>query len=512
MARDSSPLSKRLKALAVRAGLPVDSGQTNGSAAPAPHSGAAPTPDDEQPTGEFPAVATSDTPDDDRPTGEFPAVTSAEEPSAPTGVQPTVPDPATEVAPSTSAEQPTATFGGAVPPPPREQAPEPTSDIEPPRPTVPPIWTDSPPESQSPLTATTPDGPTLSPPTLPSLAKSTDPAENADEPAAQSAAPVEPATTLHEVVSEQPNPGDLGGQTAVATDASSVDDAEEPASRAAALDEALALEPDPADEAPSATDTRADHESAEAGTDVQADEDAGATTTAAETEDQTGADAANDSALASVDTSEANPSDDTSSPEPAPAPVDKLSLTGRIAAIRRRIRPDAPPATEPAALASPAAATAAAPSVDEEPAPPAPVTVAEPTPAAESEPDEHFAKPSFSERAALRRRVKTLRARRDAGLLELGAITIDQRRFGDPTAGTLLRRRTDELVDLDNEIAAIEYALEEHASATAIAALGTVRCLGCGTLVGPVDRYCAHCGTPRPTDAAPSERRPDQPS
>lgn len=506
MARDSSPLSKRLKALAVRAGLPVESGQTNGSAAPAPISQQATTPDDEQPTGEFPAVAAADAPEDDQPTGEFPVAAATSDDAAPA-----------------ADTQPANPSSGAVPPPLRDE----TAVVEePPRPTVPPIWTDSPPESQSPLTAPPADGPTLAPPTLTSLSKPADPEPtSADEPVEASAAPAadrpaadgpaaehsstEPATQLHEVVSDDPP---VEEPTA------------EPVSRVAALDDALALEPEPAhDDAPTtpADPTREPLQTA--------DEQATVSAAAVDAPSPDVPASADADGPAHAATSETPPADTGESDEPAPGidedhasvdaptppatPTDKLSLTGRIAAIRRRIRPDVPPAPVDATpgSADTGNASAAQPVAPAE-EPPPPVTVLEPTPATEVHPDEHLAKPSFSERAALRRRVKTLRARRDAGLLELGAITIDQRRFGDPTAGTLLRRRTDELVDLDNEIAAIEFALEEHASATAIAALGTVRCLGCGTLVGPVDRYCAHCGTPRPTDAAPSDARPDQPS
>lgn len=472
MARDSSPLSKRLKALAVRAGLPVESGQTNGQTPPAAAApSGAPAADDEQPTGEFPAVAAADTPDEDRPTGEFPAVAESAPASEPPadGVSPAqTPTGATEAA-----------SPGPVPPPVRDEPTAAPADA-PSYPTVPPIWTDSPAESQSPLTAETANGPTLQPPTLTSLDKA---AEPAPEPAPE---PSEPLTELHEVVSGPP-------AADVPEDA--------PTSRVAALDEALTLDAEPEPEPEPVASTEAtDQPTGEQ--DEQATIDAASVSPSTET--------SADPPAAETPSNEVEPSadatDDDVNPTPAalpdatPQPADKLSLTGRIAAIRRRIRPEAAPV---------ATAAAQPPTGAEEPPPP--VTVVETPPAAaEPQHDEHFAKPSFSERAALRRRVKTLRARRDAGLLELGAITIDQRRFGDPTAGSLLRKRTDELVDLDNEIAAIEYALEEHASATAIAALGTVRCLGCGTLVGPVDRYCAHCGTPRPTDAARSDVRTDQ--
>lgn len=511
MARDSSPLSKRLKALASRAGLPVESGHTNGtpapattSSAPVPTTSSPATPDDEQPTGEFPAVAAADTPDDDRPTGEFPAVD--DEPSA---------SPETTAIPAVDA---TTSPAGAVPPPPRDESASvasPTNDDLPP--VVPPIWTDSPAESQSRLTAASTDGPTLPPPTLGKVAPASEPpSETGFEAHRTPEAPsVEEPTALHAVAPATTEPSEP------------VDAA--PPSRAAELHDALSIEPDPAsdraDDAPSEAEPPATSDTV-ASSDEQAtlvadalpptaatpavEETAGTPVTAEAHESSSDPAAAPDA----PETDGATPQLDTPQRQP-----DRLSLTGRIAALKRRVRPGAPAsdgapvvASTPEPSLDPATAAATTdPQADEEPPPP--VTVAEPTPVAvEPPPEEQFAKPSFSERAALRRRVKTLRARRDAGLLELGAITLDQRRFGDPTAGSLLRRRTDELADLDNEIAAIEYALEDHASANVVAALGTIRCLGCGTLVGPLDRYCAHCGTPRPTDAAPSDARADHPS
>lgn len=112
-------------------------------------------------------------------------------------------------------------------------------------------------------------------------------------------------------------------------------------------------------------------------------------------------------------------------------------------------------------------------------------------------------KPSFAERASLRRRLKVLRARRDVGLLELGAIVLDQQRFGDASGGVLTRKRTDELIELDGEIATIEHALDEEQSAeTLTAQLGVTPCAGCGALLGPRDRFCSECGTARGADAA----------
>ncbi|MFT4034580.1 MAG: hypothetical protein QM679_03280 [Patulibacter sp.] len=134
-------------------------------------------------------------------------------------------------------------------------------------------------------------------------------------------------------------------------------------------------------------------------------------------------------------------------------------------------------------------------------APSEPAAPTPPQPAFAAAAIEPTAKPSFAERAALRRRAKALRARRDAGLLELGAIVLDQRRFGDPTGGSLARRRTDELADIDSELAAIEEVLDDDGPAETVAQLGVTHCLSCRALLGPRDRFCVQCGGPRPSDA-----------
>ncbi|MBJ7470904.1 MAG: hypothetical protein JHD16_06355 [Solirubrobacteraceae bacterium] len=479
MARDSSPLSKRLKALAVRAGLPVDAGTHQ-------HAATSTTPDDEQPTGEFPAVAASDAPADDLPTGEFPAVA-------------TVPDSQDDAGDTPAVSAPAAPAGVTVPPPLLEEpsAPAPAA----------PIWTDSPAEEQSPLTAaSTTSGPTLPPPTLnkPQPTETAPPtAGTPDDEDAQA-----PQTELHALA--EPEPSSASADTAATSIWAPVGPAQpaspptvpasaadELPSRAAGLNDALALAPDGDDDAPAATEASTPestgHTSPTPASETSADDPAD-TPSLLKTVEQPEPDAEPDDVAASEDAPE---------PSAAPSVRDRLSLTGRFAALRRKPKTDdhtEPSATgpedgtpqEPATIAAPAVAATPVAGPDEPPMV-VDVTPSEPPPT----------KPSFSERAALRRRAKTLRARRDAGLLELGAIVLDQRRFGDPTAGALLRRRTDELADLDHEIASIEQALDAHASAAAVAALGAIRCVGCSSLVGPTERYCAHCGTPRPVGGSP---------
>ncbi len=469
MARDSSPFSQRLKALAVRAGLPVDAGASPTGGTSGPTS----TPDDERPTGEFAAVAPTDTPADDRPTGEFPAVTEVPpieasaagvpvEVPAPSGAEsPAAPETESGIAAERVAEPDLSTELPPIPAPvweirepaPPAPMPPPVRDdaVAPPAPPA-PIWTDSPPETQRPPATDEPttSGPTLSPPTLSKSAELHEALTLPDEPSETPPSAAEPEV--------QPIQSP---------------DVEVPEAPTSVFPSVTVLHDVATDVSPSPDEPATPQPTTQAGP---------------------------------SDADEPDEAPDLGEPSEPASPRERLSLTGRFAALRRRVTsPDSTPVDERDAP-EPATATAdpvaAAPAPEPTPAP-QPVPVVEP---------QTSAKPSFSERAALRRRAKTLRARRDTGLLELGAIVLDQRRFGDPTAGALLRRRTDELGDLDNEIAAIEHALDDHASAAAVAALGAIRCVSCSALVGPSDRFCAHCGTPRPAGGEPAPASPADPT
>ncbi len=515
----------------MRAGLPVDAGTTPPTSTAAVGQAA----DDEQPTGEFPAVTATDTPDDDRPTGEFPAVEpAAEDPASVTdasesgdaashgdhvdAAQAVSVDASDE--PGATATADAAEGGSSSEPLPHVPDPiweTPQVAVPPVRdesPVPPPIWTDSPPETQSPLTASvpgtpavadsadaaadaTPDGPTLAPPTLSKPAQLDEALALPDDPAPTDEQPVGAAAAPAPEADEQPTI--VQGPVSDPTSATSVLNAVDPPSGSVG-----APEPETADSAETPSSDAAHRETATA---EAAAPDADATAPA---DDADAPDPA-DGATAPADDADA-PADKADNAKTA---KERLSLTGRFTALKRRVAPrddqatvasDALPASsatpEPEAAASAPAEPAGAPAE-----PTSTTTAATPVDAPAAHDDAQH-KPSFSERAALRRRVKTLRARRDTGLLELGAIVLDQRRFGDPTGGALLRRRTDELGDLDNEIAAIERALDDHASAAAVAALGAARCVGCNSLVGPTDRYCAHCGTPRPVGPSAADHTP----
>ncbi len=428
MASDRSPLSKRLKSLAQRAGLPVDDPAPAERAATAavppaapPPSAAVPPPEpdaDEQPTGDIPAIG-------EQPTDDQPALRIADE-------QPTVVSDALN-------------HGDAAPP---TTGPDPFAQE---------------------------DRPPLAPPVVP--------ARPADEPQPEPA-PQAGAADEHD---DEP----FSPRSTIWPQSAPTPRFERPAAHSTADPTFPAPSPAPVDEDPSAV------------------EPSPAPAPAADLQAPAPAAPAPEVTLAQGDRAvEVPPTDDPEVDQPAVDGAPAPGKTGRLGALRRlrggraaAAEPAPTPASTLTPVDDPPTEPAPSASAPAEPAAPTPEPAAPneaPSPAEAPASYEPPAKPSFAERAALRRRAKTLRARRDAGLLELGAIVLDQRRFGDPTGGTLTRRRTDELADIDGELAAIEQVLDDDGPAETVAQLGVVRCLSCTALVGPRDRFCVQCGAPRP--------------
>jgi hypothetical protein len=105
-------------------------------------------------------------------------------------------------------------------------------------------------------------------------------------------------------------------------------------------------------------------------------------------------------------------------------------------------------------------------------------------------------RPSARERGAMRRRVRQLRRRREAMLLELGALAFEMHRQGrrEPE---LLERKSEEIRAIDDEERGLSAALQDDSRLVELVATGiTGACPACGTLVGTDARYCQSCGTP----------------
>jgi hypothetical protein len=176
----------------------------------------------------------------------------------------------------------------------------------------------------------------------------------------------------------------------------------------------------------------------------------------------------------------------------------------------RRIRPGRRPADDPgqqqdpqatlivpppAAPGTETAPTAAMPPTAEPPTavgPPAPTP--EPLPAGMAPEDVAPTRPSFRDRARLRRRMRYLRRVRELGFRDLGGLAFDLHRF---------RRRNDELVlgklaaldAVDRELRAIERVLDERRDIIELREPGVAACPRCGALHGSDANFCPQCGT-----------------
>jgi hypothetical protein len=139
---------------------------------------------------------------------------------------------------------------------------------------------------------------------------------------------------------------------------------------------------------------------------------------------------------------------------------------------RRASRPQASPA--PVAEAQAAEAQPAGPAGAEPPDPAAP-------------------RPTFRNRARLRRRLRFLRRVRELGFRDLGGLVFDQHRFGRPDEA-LVRGKVAALTAVDVELRALERALRDRRDITELREPGLSACPRCGTLHGSDARFCPSCG------------------
>lgn len=165
----------------------------------------------------------------------------------------------------------------------------------------------------------------------------------------------------------------------------------------------------------------------------------------------------------------------------------------------RRIRPGRRPADDPGQQQDPQATLIVPPPAAPGPET-APTTVAPAVPAPESLPagvapeDVAPSRPSFRDRARLRRRLRFLRRVRELGFRDLGGLAFDLHRF---------RRRNDELVlgklaaldAVDRELRAIERVLGERRDIVELREPGVAACPRCGALHGSDANFCPQCGT-----------------
>lgn len=162
----------------------------------------------------------------------------------------------------------------------------------------------------------------------------------------------------------------------------------------------------------------------------------------------------------------------------------------------RRIRSDRRPADDPGQQHDPQATLIVPPPVVS-PEQAAPTEVAPPPaalPAGVAPEDVAPNRPSFRDRARLRRRLRYLRRVRELGFRDLGGLAFDLHRF---------RRRNDELVlgklaaldAVDRELRAIERVLGERRDIIELREPGVAACPRCGALHGSDAHFCPQCGT-----------------
>jgi hypothetical protein len=102
-------------------------------------------------------------------------------------------------------------------------------------------------------------------------------------------------------------------------------------------------------------------------------------------------------------------------------------------------------------------------------------------------------RPSFRHRGRLRRRLRYLRRIRELGFRDLGGLVFDQHRFSQANE-ELVRGKVNALAAVDQELRALEHALDDHRPITELREPGISVCPRCGGLHGSEARYCPSCG------------------
>lgn len=114
--------------------------------------------------------------------------------------------------------------------------------------------------------------------------------------------------------------------------------------------------------------------------------------------------------------------------------------------------------------------------------------------------------PGFLDRGKLRRRLRYLRRARELGYRDLGGLVFDLRRF-ERDRSDLVDAKVAALRELDDELRAIETALEDRRPINVLREPGISECQKCGALHSSADRFCAQCGVALQAtgDSAPDE-------
>jgi ribosomal protein L40E len=103
------------------------------------------------------------------------------------------------------------------------------------------------------------------------------------------------------------------------------------------------------------------------------------------------------------------------------------------------------------------------------------------------------AKASFRDRGRLRRRLRFLRRARELAYRDIGGLIFDLRRFGRDRQD-LLDAKLGALGDVDQELRALERALDDRRPVHELREPGISSCARCGALHSSEANFCPHCG------------------
>lgn len=119
----------------------------------------------------------------------------------------------------------------------------------------------------------------------------------------------------------------------------------------------------------------------------------------------------------------------------------------------------------------------------------------------EEPPSQLPAEPGFLQRGRMRRRARFLRAARELAYRDLGGLVFDLHRFGARN-DEVVAAKLETLRRIDEELRALEGALNERTPITVLREVGVAACPRCAAIHGSGDRFCPACGMA----VAPSER------
>jgi hypothetical protein len=100
---------------------------------------------------------------------------------------------------------------------------------------------------------------------------------------------------------------------------------------------------------------------------------------------------------------------------------------------------------------------------------------------------------SFRDRGLLRRRLRFLRRARELAYRDIGGLIFDMRRFGR-NRQDLLDAKLGALSAVDQELRALEHALDDRRPIHELREPGISSCPRCGALHDSEANFCPHCG------------------